>query len=423
MSLELKPMHRTPLEFDELRALRSHAAFDITEAARDVIVIAMSARSGSSWLVELLKRSHDAIHLRGEVTTLLRLHGLSYPASGRSEVLDESAIDRVPMTLRMDLSLEAGWPAEQVKDPDRFCTETLWRLKLQWPHVSFPSNTPAVIRAEFDAANAGGAIAAERFTHSLISRLSRTLPINLNYYDLGVEPAEGGSNIPADRMLESPPFILFAPWEPATRSDFARRPLILKSAGDVYRLSFYRKLFRNARFRIIHLRRNPAASINGLMDGWLSQKYQSFRVPGLAIKGYSDGAEESRKHWWKFDLAPGWEELRQASLVNVCAWQWAGAQREVLRWLDATKCDHATVYYEDLIASAELRRNTIAGLCQWIGIGEVGVEELRAVNASVPPSAYRWKKREREILAAVNRGVCLPLAQSLGYSSEPADWP
>jgi hypothetical protein len=423
MSLDLKPASRTSCEFDELRALRSQEAFDITEAARDVVVIAMSARSGSSWLIELLKRSRDAIHLRGEVTTLLRLHGLSYPASGPSEFLDESAIDRVPAEFRTDLSFEAGWPAEQPKDPNSFCIEILWRLRLQWPQVSFSSDTLAIIRAEFDTANIGGKFAADRFTHSMICRLSRTLPIDPHYYDLGLVPSESKSDLPWDCMLESPPFILFAPWNPAARSDFGRRPLILKSAGDVYRLSFYRKLFRNARFRVIHLRRNPAASINGLLDGWLSQKYQSFRVPGLAIKGYSDGDQEWRKHWWKFDLGPGWEKLRGVPLVDVCAWQWASAQREVLRWLDATKCDHATVCYEDLIHSPESRRDTIAGLCKWIGIGEVPAEESRNVNASVPPSAYRWKKRESEILGALHRGRCLPLAQSLGYSSEPAEWP
>lgn len=413
----------TPI-LGELRSRRSAGTFDITEAARDVIVIAISARSGSSWLVELLKQSPDAVHLRGEVTTLLRLHGLSYPTVGTSEALDAGCVDLVPDAFRHDLSLEAGWPTDQIDNADNFYNEVLWRLRLQWPNVSLPSDISSIIAAEFEKSNAcSQRFDTDLFTRSLALRLKRDLGIDPGYYDLGVEPVANDNAMPWARLLESPPFLRFLPWRAAAKSDLIERPLIIKSVGDPYRLSFYRTLFPNARLRVIHLRRNPAASINGLIDGWLSRTYQSFKVGDLSIKGYSDGNQAWRREWWKFDLPPGWQNFRNASLNDVCAWQWSSAQNSILDWLDETKCDHAIVRYEDMIGSGESLQRTISTLCKWIGIRELKVAETRNVNAIVPPSHFRWKKRETEIMDIVKRDENRQLATRLGYSMNPDDWP
>lgn len=130
---------------------------------------------------------------------------------------------------------------------------------------------------------------------------------------------------PFQTVLESPPLLLFASWRRATLEDVRAKPLIIKSAGDVYRLDFYQALFPNARLHMLHLRRNPAASINGLINAWLSKKYQSFRVGGLFIRGYSDLAPW-RRDWWKFDLFPVWQTYRDSSLAELCAAQWSTAQ-------------------------------------------------------------------------------------------------
>lgn len=410
--------------FDDLRAQRSYRGFDVTDAARDVIVIVMSARSGSSWLIEMLKQSLDLVHLRGEVTTFLRLHGLSYPHAGCSEALDSDAAARVDDLFRHDLSLEAGWPSERLDDPARFCAEVQWRLRLQWPDTTFPTDIADLIMAELERSNdRQGQFDADSFTRALITKLSRDLFVDPDFYDFGQEPTSASDVLPWERLLESPPFIPFRPWQMADPSDLAERPLVIKSAGDVYRLSFYKALFPKARFRVIHLRRNPAASLNGLLDAWSSAKYQSFNVGGLDIDGYSDLPEKWRRDWWKLDLFPGWEKWKNASLIEVCTVQWCTAQRVVLDWLQNTACEHFPVHYEDLIRSRESRKRVMGDLCEWIGIPIRDFMETRVMNASAPPRSFRWKRRRQEILPMVESAMCRDVTSRLGYSWNPEYWP
>lgn len=87
---------------------------------------------------------------------------------------------------------------------------------------------------------------------------------------------------------------------------------MIKTPGNAYRLGFLRAAFPNARLRVLHLTRNPAASVNGLVDGWLHHGFHAYRLDEpLRITGYAD-VRPADRHWWKFDLPPSWPEYTAA---------------------------------------------------------------------------------------------------------------
>ncbi|MBW3644267.1 MAG: sulfotransferase, partial [Actinobacteria bacterium] len=101
-----------------------------------------------------------------------------------------------------------------------------------------------------------------------------------------VPPAEGP---PGEALVEMPPFVLVSPWRRPSPAELATLPLVLATPRNSFRLDFLRSLFPAARLRVVHLTRNPAASINGLVDGWHHRGFFNCRVGRrLAIRGYTD---------------------------------------------------------------------------------------------------------------------------------------
>lgn len=398
--------------------------FDATREARTIVIVAMSARSGSSWLVEQLKQSADFVHFRGELTPFLRRHGLT-PVDQvlESEALGATDAARAPQALRDDLTLELGYPTQGIEDAEAFCADILRRLPLQWPHIVVDDRLQTLVsqhvlkcvtsREPFDAVG---------FTKNLLQSISQNELIDVDFYDLGVEPGPSADQrYPFQTVLESPPLLLFAPWRRATLEDVRTKPLIIKSAGDVYRLDFYQALFPNARLHMLHLRRNPAASINGLINAWLSKKYQSFRVGGLSIRGYSDLAPW-RHDWWKLDLFPGWQTYRDSSLAELCAAQWSTAQLAALDWCDRQAHTPFIGRYEDMIASAEVRSAMIERLCDHLAVPRFAIADTRVMNASQQPRRGAWRDRASDIVPLVSQPAMRALSARLGYDPDLETW-
>jgi len=414
----------TDLDLETLRQRRLERAFDLAQVVEDVVVVAMPARSGSSWLVETLKQSHDAIHFKGELTPLLRLHGLAVPWERGSEALTADDAATAPPRLLHELSLEAGWPDHhQPHDRHRLVEDTLFRLHLQWPDSDLINRRSAAIIEQLAATESGPSFDEERFTKAVIRELSKVAALDIDFYDFGREPVPYSGALPWRALYESPPYLKLAPWQQARPEDFKGKALIIKSAGDIHRLSFYQRLFPQARLRVIHLARNPAATINGLIDGWRSSKYQSFKVGGLAIPGYSDLGEAWRQDWWKFDLAPGWESHRRAPLAEVCAWQWQISQSTIFDWIDQHQPETFLLKYEELIDSQGSAAAVVHRLCSWLGIQEPPAASSKIMNASQPPRRYRWHDKRQQIAPVLALGTILPLAQRLGYSPDVDQWP
>ena len=411
-------------ELSDLRSRRLRRAFDIASLVEDVAIVAMPARSGSSWLIETLKQSEGAVHLKGELTPLLRLNNLAVPTYTNSEALGANDVEYVTENLVGEISLEAGWPEDDISDPDAFIEDTLFRLYLQWPNLKIsPSNAEVLLREILANFSLKGFDAAA-FTCAVISQLSDLGEnIDIGFYDFGKEPAKITSQLPWDHLYESPPFITFRSWRNASAENLKGKVLIVKSAGDIHRLSFYKQLFKNARFRIIHLARNPAATVNGLMDGWKSSKYQSFNVGNLNISDYSDMGENWRSNWWKFDLAPGWESFRSSPLSEVCAWQWKNSQETILDWVEQHKPETFYLRYEDLIGNLAQPAEIVGRLCKWLNLSNTISMSNSVVNASKPPSMYRWKLRSNTILPILEEPEIKILAERLDYRNNFELWP
>lgn len=100
--------------------------------------------------------------------------------------------------------------------------------------------------------------------------------------------------------------------------------MVDKDTGHCWRLPRLAEAFPDATF--VFMLRDPVHAITSLINAWLHRHwFFTYHVPeGLRIRGYSDEFEWGGS-WWNLNLFPGWEELREASLAEVCARQWEAA--------------------------------------------------------------------------------------------------
>ncbi|MYT77925.1 MULTISPECIES: sulfotransferase [unclassified Streptomyces] len=394
-----------------LRPLRGTPVPRFCTKVRDLVVVASSSRGGSSMLSELLRSSPHLLHLRGELNPLLRLVGLDHPHSGTgSDALDAAHWHGLPLWSRAlfeaELSLDAGSPGTGVEN---LAVDAAWRLVVQWPGLDLdPVDLVRTAEAVLDRD-------LPRFARALIGRAG----VNPLYYDLpGRSPGPRPAGPPGDVLLEEPPFVLPRPWRPASEHDLATKPLVVKTPGNAYRLGFLRAVFPNARLRVLHLTRNPAASVNGLVDGWLHHGFHAYRMDEpLRIAGYAD-VRPADRHWWKFDLPPCWSAYTAAALPRVCAHQWWSSHRAVL----AHGADH-TVRFEDLISGPHRRADAVERVAHWLGVPYDGPLK-RTATAGIPatvstaaPRPGRWRAREAEVRSALSADV-LAMAERLGYARD-----
>ncbi len=426
-----------------LRELRGPAVTDFPSAVGEVVVIASSSRGGSSMVAEMLRESPSLLHLTAEFNPFLRLAGLDHPASGTGS--DRLTADHVaslaPDVLRMlgdELARDAGCAVDRVDD-ETYALDLAWRLAVQWPVLSFDpvrvartaQRVLARVRARQDWAP--GEI---RDPGAVLLALSRELtaqdiPVNPWFYDLprarlaGAQPGPAAGRAPGDFLIEEPPFVLPRAWGRADAADVRDKPLVIKTPSNVHRMDFLRALFPQARFRVLHLTRNPAAAVNGLYDGWLHSGFHAHRmtVP-LGIEGYVEHGVDNR-WWWKFDLPPGWRDYTDRPLLDVCAFQWRTSHRAVLDDLEQTGTDSMTLRFEDLIGSAEDRVGSFEKLSDWLGIPLEGTfrkavyEGIEPVVATATPRGGRWRTRAALIEPALCPGT-VEVAERLGYGDRTA---
>jgi hypothetical protein len=424
-----------------LRGERTPAVEDFTARVRSLLVIASSSRGGSSMLAETLRASPDLVHLQAEINPFLRLAGLGHPDSGAgSDRLDAGHLEALPAATRAlldeELARDAGTPADPADttgsaDAGQLALDIAWRLTVQWPHLPLdPLELARRARDLLAAAPPGGSAAV---TLELLRHLyDQGLPVSPWYYDLPPDLlrrdgfGSPGAQSPAPFLVEEPPFVLARPWRRAGPADLRERTLVVKTPSNAYRLDFLRALFPNARIRVLHLTRNPAAAINGLLDGWLHHGFHAHRMPTpLAITDYVEQCPDNQ-WWWKFDLPPGWQEYTTAPLLNVCAFQWRSSHQAVLDHLGTVRTDSLTLRFEDLIAGPERRAAAYRRLTHWLGI-PLGEALLRSIEhgiapvaATARPRAGRWQARADLITRALDAPT-FHLADRLGYT-DPAHW-
>jgi hypothetical protein len=192
------------------------------------------------------------------------------------------------------------------------------------------------------------------------------------------------------------------------------RRFIDKTPESCLRVPYLDALFPDATF--VFLRRRGADTVGSLIEAWHARpRFVKYRLPEpLTGLGPLSGNQ------WSFALVPGWRDLRQAPLEEICARQYVACNEAVLaaraampdeRWLD--------VAYEDLVARpAEELGRLFAELDVAFGAGAERYASDLAGNVSrtslTAPGEEKWRERNREQVERV-----LPLLSGvearLGY--------
>lgn len=391
------------------------------------MLILSASRGGSTIFSEVLRRHRGLRHLPGEVNPMLRRAGLCFPAlpdDGLSAA--HAATPAADRFCREVLARAGGWPAPERLDREAWAQDAREQLGWQWPQLPIRLEQ---VRAALDGVDPFSA--PEHATLQILSRLRALHPaLDPRMYDIG-EPEIGLQPLPPQLPLtEEPPFLLLSPWERRSSG-----PLLLKTPANAFRLDFFRALVASGQLpgplRLIHLQRNPASSINGLLDGWRYRAgfHACCLPPGtLEIGGYTEQVAGGDQ-WWKFDMPPGWQGLHRAPLIDVCAMQWASAHRAILGWRAAhPEVDCLPVRFEDFLRDMPGEVDRVLG---WIGCPDPA---LSAGLRTPPPPRMstgrprhrRWFGRSGEILPALASPEIRALIADLGYdrpgSAAPDGW-
>lgn len=239
-------------------------------------------------------------------------------------------------------------------------------------------------------------------------------------------------NPPDSIIIEEPRFILIYPHKHISQIDLKEKTLLIKDPGNSYRMKFIKDLFPAAQIKVIHLTRNPAASINGLIDGWLHRGFYSANLkeyleqdqslpPRLRIKGYSDRYEWGQ-WWWNFDRPPSWEQYIESTLEEVCAFQWS-ANNNQLMTMSQYGLKMCRVNFEDIIGNVQTRKNVFLKLLEFMQLDSqlitpLNLDNLPLIQSTAKPIGARWKRRESSILDVINGPEIMETSHQLGYHYE-----
>jgi len=204
-------------------------------------------------------------------------------------------------------------------------------------------------------------------------------------------------------IIEISPFIPLVPTR--RRRLVPGQTLLLKASSDAYRIQDLQHLFADHELSFVHLTRNPAAAINGLLDGWDDRCFWQHQVPGHI--------ERSNLRYWCFDLVDGWRDIDE--LTDVCQLQWAEPHQRIL---DADLGSNMVrVAFEDFQRGGAERsklRDRILQLARIPALPGSG-RTTRIVNQTAPPKARRWEASRPWLLERIRTPIVEQTASSLGY--------
>ena len=190
-----------------------------------------------------------------------------------------------------------------------------------------------------------------------------------------------------------------------------------KTPANCLRVGYLAELFPGATF--VFLRRRGPDNVSSLMEAWRARpRFVRYRLPERL-----NGLGELSGDRWSLVLVPGWRELREASLAEICARQYVACNEAVLDEREALPgSSWVDVRYESLIAEPvdELRR-----VYDELGLRFTDEAERFARNLAenqarttlTAPRAEKWRDRNAEAIA----GVTSQLAETerrLGYAVE-----
>ena len=199
---------------------------------------------------------------------------------------------------------------------------------------------------------------------------------------------------------------------------FARAPRFVdKTAENCLRVPYLDELFPDARF--VFIRRDAPGTVNSLIEAWRARpRFVKYRLPETL-----DGLGELSGNRWSFALVPGWRELRDASLEEICARQYVACNEAALdAFEDIDPARRVEVTYERMFAEP---LETARELYDRLGLEFTsGIESYAASldrnpssTALTAPRPDKWRQQNPEAIERI-----LPLTDAterrLGY--EPA---
>jgi hypothetical protein len=223
------------------------------------------------------------------------------------------------------------------------------------------------------------------------------------------------------------PYVGFRPWRRPSDSELETQPLVIATPRNSYRLDLLGELFPNANVRVLHLIRNPTASVNGLIDGWLHAGFHNTTVDQeLDIAGYSDRVPGGRR-WWKFDVPPDWRSVTHATLPEACALQWCSQHEAVLEHVELVGCDYLRIRYEDLVGPPDARKVAADRLARWLGVSAgpliaAVVGGLTPKMATATPRPRRWASGPNDLAPALSQPRVWDVTARLGYEPDERLW-
>jgi len=200
----------------------------------------------------------------------------------------------------------------------------------------------------------------------------------------------------------------------AVRMFVRGRRFVDKTAENTLRIPYLQELFPEATF--VFLRRRAADTVSSLMEAWRARpRFVKYRLPEPL-----DGLGEMSGDRWSFALIPGWSQLREAPLEEICARQYIacnGAVLEAREGVDSSRWHELA--YEDLVSSPV---ETTTRLFEQLDLGfDPAVESFAAAldrrpssTTLSPPQAGKWRQRNREAIESI-LPLTEPVEKRLGY--------
>ncbi|UPM44505.1 sulfotransferase [Halocatena salina] len=362
-----------------------------------VLLIASAPRGGSSLLFDILRHHEGTCSPDGEHGQWYTLNGICYPAF-ESDVVPADFESFNREQLLTDILADVG-ATERSGDRTHRVDNALVRLPLQFPHRDIPYEQ----------------VREELLEGASLDEVLEGFGISTLQYD---EYAREDADSPLEtETIEDRPFVSSHDHKRSLTADDFERTLILKASVDAYRLSWIRnQLFPETDIKVVHLTRNPAASINGLYDGWrLNRGFQTYDVGDLDFEGY-DGS------LWSYDLPPDW--VNEGKLIDICLAQWTQAHRHILTDRDAFD-DVLRVRFEDVITETDA---TVEEIVEFADLGESAllsenVENPNKVMTTKEPEPARWRNRADLIKSVLERadGTYTDIVEQLEYTEE-SEW-
>jgi len=193
------------------------------------------------------------------------------------------------------------------------------------------------------------------------------------------------------------------------------RRFVDKTPPNCLRIPYLDALFPDASY--VFLRRRGADNVNSLIEAWRARpRFVKYRLPEPLT-----GLGELSGDRWSLALVPGWRELREASLEEICAHQYIACNEAVLdaretmdseRWLD--------VAYEDLVASPV---EQLGRLYEWLDLPFTGGAEQYAAGLAgnlarttlTAPRPDKWREQNAEAIERI-LPLLAPVQHRLGYA-------